>query len=255
MASCGRQEDGERERDSDRHTALPADQPRKKSHRAHRASVLGRYVCCRCVCTEDEQGVEAELQRIAQPKPGTCCSKKTTAAAAAASAAANAGAAATSGECGTGSGDCCKVTDGTKSSGSCASSSSSSATATALSAAAGAAAPVQQQQQLLSGGVPPRRVKNVRQVGVRPVCQRCKACLANVKQRDMVNCTDCFTSLMASKIKSALRTKCVIQKGANVLLAVSGGAASTSVTHTRMPAHTEVSTRNTAQRGASEGER
>lgn len=34
---------------------------------------------------------------------------------------------------------------------------------------------------------------------------------------------------MASKIKSALRTRCALAKGANILLAVSGGASSTSV--------------------------
>jgi len=43
--------------------------------------------------------------------------------------------------------------------------------------------------------------------------------------------SECFTSLVASKIKTALRIRCALAKGANILLAVSGGASSTCLAH------------------------
>ena len=74
-------------------------------------------------------------------------------------------------------------------------------------------------------------MRDVKPVLSRSLCPRCKTNLTSVVLRDTVSCRDCFTSLTASRIKSAIRTKCNFAKGANVLLAISGGASSTCLAH------------------------
>jgi len=60
---------------------------------------------------------------------------------------------------------------------------------------------------------------------------RCKKQLADVTLREQISCKSCFTAWHVQRIKTGMRVQCQFTKGSRLLLAASGGAASTCLAH------------------------